>query len=78
MFDIPERQRSLRREVRSLLIQLGFYRFQDSVWVYPYDCEEIIMLCKLEFGTGNHLLYLVADAVEYDIKIRKHFNLPLK
>lgn len=78
MFDIPEEQRSLRRHLRSLIIQLGFYRFQDSVWVYPYDCEEVITLLKVELGTNNNLLYVVADAVEYDLPLRKHFELPLK
>ncbi|MBM3272026.1 hypothetical protein FJY94_01940 [Candidatus Kaiserbacteria bacterium] len=75
MFDVPERQRTLRRRIRQIITSLGFYKFQDSVWVYPYDCEEIVALLKLELGTGKRLLYVVADAVEYDKPLRQHFKL---
>lgn len=75
MFDVPERQHALRTRVRQLIVGLGFYRFQDSVWVYPYDCEEIIAMLKIELGVGNKLLYVVADAVEYDKPLRTHFGL---
>jgi len=77
MFDIPEKRRALRQQVRSIVTRLGFYRFQDSVWAYPYDCEEIVALFKLDLGAGNNLRYIVADAVEYDAPMRKHFGLPI-
>jgi DNA-binding transcriptional regulator PaaX len=75
MFDIPERQHTLRRRVRQIIAKLGFHQFQESVWVYPYDCEEIVAMLKVELGTGNKLLYVVADAVEYDLPLRRHFKL---
>jgi len=75
IFDIPERFRKQRDHVRSTLRTLGFYRLQDSVWVYPYDCEDLITLLKVDFKIGKNLLYIVADAVEYDKPLRIHFNL---
>lgn len=78
MFDIPETQRALRNRIRRMVADMGFYRFQDSVWVHPYDCEEIIMILKTQLATGNKLLYIIADAVEYDAPLRKHFALPTR
>lgn len=75
IFDIPEKRRGDRVRIRNLLVQLGFYRLQDSVWVHPYDCEEIIVLIKAEYRLGNAVLYLVADVIEFEKPIRRHFNL---
>lgn len=77
IFDISEKRRGLRVRVRHLLQQLGFLRLQDSVWVHPYDCEEIVSILKHDFRIGKELLYIIADAVEYDRPMREHFELPL-
>ncbi len=78
MFDINEQQRSLRRKIVSLVSSLGFYRLQDSVWIHPYDCEEIVAFLKTDLQVGKELLYVIADAVEYDKPLREHFRLPLR
>ena len=75
IFDIPEKKRVFRTAVRARLVQFGFFRLQDSVWVFPYDCEEIIAMLKTELSIGRELLYIVADAVEGDEVIRSHFSL---
>src|SRR3989338_3338762 len=45
-FDVPEIQRNKRDYLRRLLTKMGFYRFQKSVYVLPYECEEEIKLIK--------------------------------
>ena len=75
IFDIPERRRSVRNQIRVTLMNLGFYRLQDSVWVYPYDAEDLITLLKADFKIGKDVLYVVADAIEYDLPLRQHFGL---
>ncbi|MDO8517839.1 MAG: hypothetical protein Q7S26_00910 [bacterium] len=75
IFDIPERRRKTRDQIRITLVTLGFRRLQDSVWVYPYDCEDIITLLKVDFRIGKDVLYIVADTIEYDLPLKKHFNL---
>ena len=75
IFDIPERRKRLREIVRMHLVEFGFERIQDSVWVYPYDCEDLIALLKLEYGIGKDVLYIVADVIENDSALQKHFNL---
>lgn len=75
MFDIPERRKKTRDRIRLLLGEIGFARLQDSVWVYPYDCEDIIALVKSDLFIGKDLLYLIANALEGDLVLKKHFKL---
>ncbi len=37
IFDIPEKSKSKRDLLRSILINLGYKLFQKSVWITPYD-----------------------------------------
>ncbi len=77
IFDIPEKKHGLRARARGIVAGFGFVRLQDSVWAYPYDCEEAIALLKAELHIGKDLLYIIADAIEYDTPLRKEFGLPL-
>jgi len=76
MFDIREKRRKARAQLRSLLFGAGFFRLQDSVWIYPYPCDEFIGLVRahLKSGTGE-MLSFVAEALESDRRLRKHFRL---
>jgi len=78
IFDIPEKQRPTRDKIRHLVSRLGFLRLQDSVWVYPYDCEELVTLLKTDLKIGRAVLYIIADAIEFDKPIRQHSGLPLE
>ncbi len=75
IFDIPDYRRSLRDKVRRTLRMIGFERLQDSVWIYPYDCEDHITLLKADFKVGKDMLYMVVDSLEGDSWLRKHFAL---
>ncbi len=75
-FDIPERRRGIRARLREMMKSIGFVRLQESVWVYPYDCEEFITLLKAELKIGRSVLYVIADSIEQDKVLRSHFNLP--
>lgn len=75
IFDIREERKLLRDKVRRTLISMGFKRLQDSVWVFPYDCEDLIVLLKADFHIGKDLLYIIADEIENDGWLRKEFEL---
>ena len=76
MFDISERRRKTRQQLRLTLHSIGFVRLQDSVWVHPYPCEELVALLKADFKIGYDLLYLIVEEMEGDKRLRKTFNLP--
>ena len=75
IFDIPERKKVVRDEIREILTAAGFRRLQDSVWVCPYDCEGIIGLLKTDYGIGKEMLYIIADQIESDKYLRMDFDL---
>lgn len=75
MFDIPEKRKNTRNRLRMLMNELGFLRLQDSVWVYPHDCEELIALVKAELRVGSDVVYSVAEQIENDGWIKRHFGL---
>lgn len=75
IFDIPEKKKKIRIEIVKLFHEAGIRRLQDSVWVYPYDCEDVIGLLKNDFGIGKELLYIIADEIENDRHLRSEFGL---
>ncbi|MEK7515453.1 MAG: CRISPR-associated endonuclease Cas2 [Patescibacteria group bacterium] len=78
IFDIWERRRGVRDRLRNLLQKNGFVKVQNSVWVYPYDCEELFVFLRTNLRLGKGILYIVAEEIEYDEAFRKHFKLPLQ
>jgi DNA-binding transcriptional regulator PaaX len=75
IFDIPEKKKVIRNQLTDLLRKAGLLRLQDSVWVYPYDCEDIITLLKTDYGIGRNLLYMVVEELENDKHLRREFGL---
>ncbi len=76
IFDICETKRGRRDQIRKSIFRFGFLRLQDSVWVYPYQCEELVALLKAECHLGGELLYMTVERVEDDARLRKSFGLP--
>jgi len=78
MFDVWERRRNVRDELRHILKEFGFVKVQDSAWAYPYPCEKLLVFLRTHLKLGHGILYIVADEIEYDEKLRQHFKLPLE
>ena len=76
VFDIKERRRRVRDQLRRLLDGAGFVRIQDSVWVYPYSCDEFVSLVRAHLRSGvGEIRIFVAEALESDKDIREYFHL---
>ena len=77
MFDIKERRRRVRGQLRKLLQGAGFVRLQDSAWVHPFPCDEFVALVRAHLSSGvGELRHITADALESDRTLRDHFHLP--
>jgi len=76
IFDVWERRRYVRDQLRNMLKRAGFVKIQDSVWVYPYACEELFVFLRADLRLGKGMVYMVAEEIENDEKLRRHFNLP--
>ncbi len=75
IFDIPEYRKAVRDQLRRLVKDAGFLRLQNSVWISPYDNEELISLIKADLRLGKAVLYAVVDQIENDKWIKEHFGL---
>ena len=75
IFDIPEYRKGTRDKIRYTLQTIGFVHLQHSVWIYPYDCEDLITLLKADFRIGRDMLYMIVDSLEGDATIKKRFGL---
>lgn len=78
IFDVWESRRNVRDALRVRLKSTGFIQLQHSVWVYPYPCEEFIVYARIELKLGPSLVYIVANEIENDKKLRVHFRLPVR
>lgn len=75
IFDIKEYKRGLRDKIRNTLISIGFIKLQNSVWVYPYDCEDLITMLKADLEIGKEVLYVIADKIENEKVLLESFGL---
>lgn len=75
IFDIQEKRKGTRDELRRFLEKIGFLQIQDSVYMTPYPASKIIAMIKAGYGVGKNLLYIIADQIENDTHFKKHFNL---
>ncbi|MCK4744990.1 CRISPR-associated endonuclease Cas2 [Candidatus Parcubacteria bacterium] len=75
IFDIPEKKRSARDCFRGILLDLGFQKLQNSVWISPYDnfeeIQEIIKYYRIE----QFVVLMVVDKISNDLLFKKKFNL---
>lgn len=64
IFDIPEEKKSARDMFRRKLIELGFIRLQDSVFIGVYPCkDEIDFLCHF-LEISDYVSLVVLDKIE--------------
>src|SRR3989344_3885087 len=67
MFDIPEKRKRIRHQLRKLLERAGLIRLHDSVWVHPYQCDELVVLVKAHLkNIRGEMHYFVAELMASD------------
>ena len=72
LFDVPEKQRGLRDILRAKLKDLGFFQFQKSVWMYPFQCEEELR-CLCEYMEATPYATMFTAKVDNDRILRRYF-----
>jgi hypothetical protein len=60
IFDIWEHRRGMRDKLRRMLQKAGFYKLQGSIWIYPYDCEDLLVFLRADMHLGKSILYVIA------------------
>lgn len=74
VFDIPEKLRPGRDALREKLVHLGFYEFQKSVLVFPFECRDEIEFLIEFFGLRKYVRYGVLKEIDNELHLKKIFQ----
>lgn len=74
-FDVPEIQRNKRDQLRRFLKKFGFYPYQKSVYLFPYECEKEVALIKKIVEGAKYMKYIIAEKIEDEEKAKIYFHL---
>ncbi len=74
-FDIPVNKNQNRRAFTEKIKELGFVMVQKSIWAYPFECYEELMMLRKFYEIEKCVSYFEAVEVEDEIKWRGKFNL---
>jgi len=47
----------------------------QSMWIYPYPCDEYIALLKSDLSFGKNVQYMLVDYVDMHVELKEIFNL---
>jgi len=74
IFDIPDTKRNARDFLRRKLEDLGFFKLQESVYVFPFECIAQIDYLKKTYYIAPYVQYILADRIETEVDLVKKFN----
>lgn len=75
LFDIPEKRKRERNALRQHLKQMGFYEFQKSVFIHPFNCEDEIDYLIEFYNIRAFVRIILAEKIDNELHLKKHFNL---
>ena len=75
IFDIPNNKTLARNVLRDKLKELGFYKLQKSVWIFPYKCRDEIDFIKEIYNIEPYINLILAEKIDQEEKCLKFFNL---
>ncbi|MEK7541920.1 MAG: CRISPR-associated endonuclease Cas2 [Patescibacteria group bacterium] len=75
VFDIPDRHKWAREGLREKLKSMGFYRLQESVFVFPYPCEEEMRFLVDIYNIAPCVRLIETDSISVESDLLKEFAL---
>lgn len=74
IFDIPEKKKGARESFRKKLINLGFKKIQQSVYIYPYPCKNEIDFVVEFFNLRPYIYFIETKYITNEAKFKLIFN----
>lgn len=74
-FDIPDKKKNAREAMRQKLKELGFYRLQKSVFIYPYECTNEINFINEVFEIRPYVTLVEATKITNEAALKLKFKL---
>lgn len=75
MFDIPMYKSRNRIPFRAKIQDLGFEMYQKSVWVYPYECRQEVLMVAEHYEVREYIRYLTVEEMSNMREFVKKFDL---
>jgi len=75
IFDIPVKHNTAREALRGKIKELGFKQLQESVWFFPYECEDEILFVAKMFGADRYIEIITANQLLHEKELKKVFKL---
>lgn len=78
IFDIPTKPKiynQARDAMRHKVKKLGFFQLQKSVWVYPYECEDELLLIAEIYNVQKFIEILTVEKLLHKKEIESKFKL---
>ena len=75
MFDVPEIHHHARRQFSYKLFELGMYQYQKSVYVYPYDCTDVINFAAEFLGIQDSIRQMTLLTLDKTTELKKFYKL---
>jgi len=75
VFDIPESRRKGRDAIRHKLKELNFFKLQESVWIYPYECRQAVRYLADYYDVKQHIHFAIVDAFDQEEEARKFYGI---
>lgn len=74
LFDIPEKNKKTREAIRNILRNLGFYKYQESVFISPYQCSDEINFVTEYFNIRPYVRMITATSLDNELHLKKIFK----
>ena len=75
LFDIPNKMTKARNAFREKMREMGCVKFNDSVWVYPYPCQEEIDFIANYWKVGRYVHFAVVLHITNEDELCKYFRI---
>jgi hypothetical protein len=75
LYDIPEGRKRVRDAFRQKLVELGFYEWQKSVFVYPFSCRDEINFVVEFLEIRPYVRYGELRSPTNEAELKLHFHL---
>ncbi len=74
-FDIPEEFKESRNALRIKLKDLGFLKYQKSIFIYPYECKDEVDFVIEFFDIRPYVRYITAENLDNELDFKRRFQL---
>lgn len=75
VFDIPETKRKGRDAIRHKLKDLKFFKLQESVWIYPFECRQGVQYLADYYDVKPYIHFAIVDAFDQEEDARNYYGI---